>query len=116
MNAVLTASKVPVSPLASAGRGSHEITLRQTFILKNRRGLHLRPAALLVTSLSRFTCRVNVESCGVVVNARSIFELMCLAASCGAKLNFVCTGNDAPAAIAAIQGLFATNFAAAYAE
>ena len=113
MNAILTSGKAgiaePLAPINDRQEG-----LRETFILKNRQGLHCRPAALLVRTLVGFQCRVTVESNGADANARSIFELMGLAAGYGSRLTFAVTGRDAPAAMAALRRLFESDFAEAY--
>lgn len=114
----MPAALTPNNPLAdgpAAAQAGAKI-VRKTLVLKNRRGLHCRPAALLVNTLTGFRAQATVESNGGVANARSIFELMCLAAGYGTKLTFVFTGSDADDALAAIQRLFDNNFAAAYAE
>ena len=38
---------------------SKETTLRRTFIMTNRNGLHARPCALLDKALQPFTCEVE---------------------------------------------------------
>ena len=86
----------------------------QSFVLKNRLGLHCRPAALLVKNLEHFGCKVMVESNGTVANGRSIFGLLYLAAGYNAKLAFVLTGSDVEEAIKMIQRLFESDFAEAY--
>lgn len=91
-------------------------TIRQTFVVENRNGLHCRPAVLLVKTLGKFDCQSTVHCNGASANPHNIFELMGLAAGCGSVLEFKMIGPDAAAAMAAIQRVFATNFAAAYAE
>jgi phosphotransferase system HPr (HPr) family protein len=96
--------------------GAGQEAIRHTFVLNNRRGLHSRPAILLIKTLQKFRCQATVECNGSVANGRSVFELMCLAACFGSKLTFAMSGSDAKAAMAAVQGLFDTNFAQAYAQ
>jgi phosphotransferase system HPr (HPr) family protein len=91
-------------------------TVRRMFVLNNRRGLHSQPAILLINTLLEYHCTATVECNGAVANARSVFELMCLAAGFGSKLTFTMTGSDAKQAMAAIQNIFDTNFAEAYAD
>jgi phosphotransferase system HPr (HPr) family protein len=86
------------------------------FILKNRHGLHWRPAALLARRLQHFGCEVTVESSGGIANGRSLVELLSLAAGYKAKLTFVLTGMDAEEALATLRELFKNNFAEAYHE
>lgn len=89
---------------------------KHAFVLKNRQGLHCRPAAQLVKSLRDFDCKVIVEGNGATANARSIIGLLTLAAGYGTKLTFTVTGPDTRAAMAAIQLLFENDFAEAYRE
>ncbi|MDR3458644.1 MAG: HPr family phosphocarrier protein [Verrucomicrobiae bacterium] len=112
MNAVLTAENScnpkPGSRAAEAG------AVRQVFVLKNHQGLHCRPAALIINTLKGLVCTVIVENDGISANARSIFELLNLAAGYQTKLTFTVTGPDANKALAAIQRIFESNFADAY--
>jgi phosphotransferase system HPr (HPr) family protein len=113
MTAVLTPqstrTQAPFTPLAAGQQ-----TVRRSFVLKNRQGLHCRPAALLIKTLEQFRCTGTVEGNGTIANAQSLFDLMCLSAGYGTTLTFVFTGSDAPQAMAAVQQIFDTNFAAAY--
>ncbi len=102
----ITAAPAPVQTKAES--------LSQTFVLQNRQGLHCRPAALLVKTLTSFDCRVTVEGNGAIANGRSIIGLMTLAAGFGTKLTFILTGPGARRAMNAIQCLFENNFSAAY--
>jgi len=115
MNRLLTPHHVhtmEANPLQPPAGGM----IRQVFVLQNHLGLHCRPAALLINSLKDQVCTVLVDNSGVVANARSLFELMNLAAGYQAKLTFTITGPDAASAMAAIQHLFETKFADAYDE
>ncbi len=102
----LPAQEPPV-PVASG-------TIRKTLVLKNRRGLHCRPAALLIKTQAAFRSTVMVEANDTRANGRSILGLMTLSAAYGARLTFTVTGLDAAETMAAIQGLFNNNFAQAY--
>jgi phosphotransferase system HPr (HPr) family protein len=64
----------PVTPRKESG------TLQQSFILKNRSGLHARPSALLLKTVRAFQCEISVECHGELANAQSIMGLMALAA------------------------------------
>lgn len=89
-------------------------TLRQTFTMTNRHGLHARPCALLVKTLRRFACKVEVGAGDGVVNAQSILGLMSLGVGFGSKLTFMINGREAARAMAAVQQLFKTQFEEAY--
>jgi len=88
--------------------------ITETFSLRNPHGLHARPAALLVRTLTEFDCIITVECGGYSVNGRSILGLLCLAAGYGSRLTFIARGREASRALAAVKNLFATNFENAY--
>jgi phosphocarrier protein HPr len=93
-----------------------EGVVKRTFIIQNPRGLHCRPAALLIKTFEDFPCKVTVEGPGASANGRSILQLLSLAAGYETKLTFVLTGRDAKEAMAAVQRVFEDNFAEAYAN
>ncbi|HUO57172.1 MAG TPA: HPr family phosphocarrier protein [bacterium] len=76
----------------------------------NRLGLHLRAAAQLVKTSSKFKCRVLVRSHDGHVDGKSLINLLTLAASYGSELTIIFQGEDAKAASAAIQQLFQNKF------
>ena len=84
-------------------------SLCRTFVLKNRRGLHCRPAALLINKLRGFACEMTVENNGTVVDARSILGILSLAAGYESKLTFRASGTEAAPALEEVQRLFETN-------
>jgi phosphocarrier protein HPr len=102
------------APINPAGARSSAAPLRQTFVLRNRNGLHARPCVLLVKTLEAFHCRVNVECNGEMADASSVIGLLMLAAGYDSKLVFTVTGSDAAAAMKAIGKLFETGFREAY--
>ena len=89
-------------------------TIKRVFVVENKLGLHARPSALIIKTLQPFRCEVTIESRGETVNGRSILGLLTLAAGYGTQLNFTAIGDDAAAALAEIERLFASNFAEAY--
>lgn len=98
-----------------APAGPTQPTLRQTFAMTNRKGMHARPCALLVRTLRPFACEARVEANGAVASGKSILGLMALAAGFGSNLTFIITGSEAARAMAAVQRLFETQFEEAYA-
>lgn len=105
----------PVSHKKTASDGPAEPTLRQTFAMTNRNGLHARPCALLVKTLRPFACDVKVEHGDATASGNSILGLMALAAGFGSRMTFIITGSEAARAMAAVQRLFETQFEEAYA-
>ena len=62
--------------------------------LRNKLGLHIRPAAQFTKIASQFGADVFLTNNGVRVNAKSIMGVMMLAANKGAVLTIECNGSD----------------------
>lgn len=84
--------------------------MERMFTVKNKLGLHARPAALFVQTTSRFQAAVKVERGGQVVDGKSIMGLMMLAAEEGAQLKIMADGSDEQEMLAALDQLFASRF------
>lgn len=78
--------------------------------IKNKAGLHTRPAAQLVKVASKFKADFFIEKDGVEINAKSIIGVMTLAAPKGTKLKLRFTGADEADAAKAIVKLFDDGF------
>ena len=76
----------------------------------NTLGLHARPAAEFVKIAARFTCSVQVRKDTLEVNGKSIMGMMMLAAECGSSLQLRLEGDDAHAALTALEALIAAGF------
>ena len=84
--------------------------LTRQVVVVNRRGLHARAAARLVTLAERFGAAVDVTRDGQTVSARSIMGLMILGAGQGATLHLRAEGWDAREALDAIAALIEAGF------
>ena len=71
-------------------------------VLKNKYGLHARPATLIAQMAKPFACSISLEKRkdGQRVDAKSIFGMLTLAAECGSKMILRATGEDAQDAVA----------------
>ncbi|ACF13152.1 Phosphotransferase system, phosphocarrier protein HPr [Chloroherpeton thalassium ATCC 35110] len=78
--------------------------------VRNRAGLHTRPAAALVKLASRFRSDFFIEKDGMEINAKSIISVMTLAAPKGTKLKIKLDGEDENEAVEAIAKLFEDGF------
>ncbi|KAB2640141.1 MAG: HPr family phosphocarrier protein [Verrucomicrobia bacterium] len=78
--------------------------------IKNRNGLHARPAALFVKTSSRYRSEVWVEKDGERVNGKSIMGLMMLAAGKGSVLRVIAEGEDAESVLTELEQLISTRF------
>lgn len=89
---------------------SGELSLTREFTILNKFGIHARPAALLVKTLSRFQCDVTIERDGMKASGKSIMSLLTLEGYQGAVLKVTATGPDAAEAMEAIAELIAKKF------
>lgn len=76
----------------------------------NKLGLHARASAKLTQLASSYPCEVWLERNGRRVNAKSIMGVMMLAAAKGSTITIDTQGEQADAALAAIQALVADRF------
>lgn len=90
--------------------GEHNQKIAREYVIKNRYGIHARPAALLVKTASKFEADVTVEKGTIKVSGKSIMGLMTMEASCGTKIRVVAEGADAQQALAEIESLFQNKF------
>lgn len=85
-------------------------TVMREFTILNKFGIHARPAALFVKTVSRFQSEVTVEREGMTASGKSIMGLLTLEGYQGAVLKISATGPDADAALEAIGELIAKKF------
>lgn len=88
----------------SGVQGERMVTIR------NRYGLHARPAAEFVKLSSKFASDITVEKEGLEVNGKSIMGVMMLAAECGSELRIRAVGQDADEAVEALATLVRDRF------
>jgi phosphocarrier protein len=78
--------------------------------IKNRQGLHARPAGLLVKEAARFQSDVFFSKNGLEVNGKSIMGVMMLAAEVGSEIVIRAEGPDAQEALQALVALIDRRF------
>lgn len=79
-------------------------------VIKNRAGLHTRPAALLVKTAAKFKSDFYINKDGMEINGKSIIGVMTLAAEQGAKMILRFSGEDEKEAAKAVLELFERGF------
>ncbi len=84
--------------------------LSQEVIVKNKLGIHARPAAQFVKTASQFSCDIRVEKDEEEVDGKSIMGLMMLAAGYESKLVITTEGDDEEEALKIMTDLVANNF------
>ncbi len=78
--------------------------------IKNRAGIHARPAALLVQTASRYQSTIYIEKENDRINGKSIMGIITLGASYGTSLKLIAEGGDENDAIEAMVKLFDSKF------
>lgn len=84
--------------------------MEKIMTIRNRMGLHARPAAMFVQEAGKFKSQVYVVKDGLQVNGKSVMGLMLLAAESGSKLVIKADGPDENDAISALEKLFERRF------
>ena len=82
---------------------------RQVTII-NKLGLHARPAMQFVDIANQFQSGIKVWKSDQCVDGKSIMQMMMLAATAGTALKIVADGEDAPAALDALEKLINEKF------
>jgi phosphocarrier protein len=86
-------------------------TATTTITIKNRLGMHARPAMLFAEVAGRFIATITVgHDESEQVDAKSIMQLMMLAATEGTELTINADGSDAHDAIAELVELVNSGF------
>ena len=78
--------------------------------IRNRAGMHARPAALLVKTASAYAAQVYIEKDGERVNGKSIMGVITLGATYNSQLKVIADGPDEVAALDAMERLFENRF------
>jgi phosphocarrier protein len=84
--------------------------LQAIVTVKNRAGLHTRPAAMLVKLAARFKCDIYLNRDGFSINAKSIIGVMTLAAEQGSNLEISTEGQDEQQALDELIAFFDSGF------
>lgn len=78
--------------------------------VKNRAGIHARPATLIAQMANKFTSEITLEKDSIVVNAKSIMGVITMAAGYNTTMTLKVDGPDESEAASAIENLFETKF------
>jgi phosphotransferase system HPr (HPr) family protein len=84
--------------------------LEQRATVKNKLGIHARPAALLVQAAAVFTSEITLEKDGLAINGKSIMGVMMLAAEVGSVITVRVEGEDARDALDRIVEMIESKF------
>lgn len=77
--------------------------VKKKVIVKNKQGLHARPAALFVQIANKFDARITVKREREEVNGKSIMGILTLGAEKGSSITIEADGEDAHLAILELE-------------
>lgn len=79
--------------------------VEKRMVIKNKSGLHARPAALFVQIANRYNSDVTVRKGKLEVNGKSIMGILMLAAEKGSTITLKVEGEDAEKTILELERL-----------
>lgn len=77
--------------------------IKKKLTIRNKQGLHARPAALFVQIANKFDSKITIKSDDEEVNGKSIMGILMLGAEKGTEVIIEAEGNDAAMAIAELE-------------
>jgi phosphocarrier protein len=89
---------------------SDEIVAEGRARVRNRLGLHARPAAEFVKLAARFQSEIQLSKDGLAVNGKSIMGVLMLAAERGSELVIQGVGPDAAEAVEVLRSCVEEGF------
>jgi len=81
--------------------------VKKQLIVKNKSGLHARPAALFVQVANKFDSRITVKRDSEEVNGKSIMGILMLGAEKDSIIIIEADGEDAQAAVEELEKIIA---------
>ena len=76
-------------------------------VIKNKSGLHARPAAIFVQVANKYDSEVIIKKGKLEVNGKSIMGILMLAAGKGSQVTLKIDGEDAEKAMSELEGVLA---------
>lgn len=80
--------------------------IQEKIRIKNKLGIHARPATLLAQEAGKFKSEIFIAKDGIEVNAKSIMGIMMIAAEQGSVLILTVKGSDEKEAAKALKNIF----------
>ncbi|MGI6192383.1 MAG: HPr family phosphocarrier protein [Christensenellales bacterium] len=74
--------------------------VKGTVTIKNKSGLHARPASVFVKETLKYKSAINIVVNGKEYNAKSILGVLAACAKTGTEIEIICNGDDETEALA----------------
>lgn len=82
----------------------------KTVVIRNKLGLHMRPAQKFVKTATACGCNVELVHKGHVIDAKSIMNLLAACIKCGDEVELRCSGDNEAGALATMVSLVESGF------
>lgn len=82
----------------------------ENITIKNKQGLHMRPAKVLAKEIAKFPCDVKLVVGEKEVNAKSVMNIVTANIKCGMLVEVKCNGPKEDEALKTVKELAATGF------
>ncbi len=82
--------------------------IKKEFTVKNKQGLHARPAAIFVQVANKFDSRITVRRDAEEVNGKSIMGILMLGAEKGSVIVIEADGRDAEIALVELEKIISS--------
>lgn len=76
------------------------------YTIKDKLGIHARPAGILVKNAKEFISEIKIEANDKEGNMKTIFSLMGMGIKCGDCIKVIACGNDEDIAIEKMESVF----------
>ena len=88
--------------------------LSRTIEVTNKQGIHTRPSTLVAKKASEFEADIHISRGERKADAKSVMQVVMLAATRGTELEVTASGPDAEVALEVISKLLVSDFEEAY--
>lgn len=90
------------------------VALKQQVTVTNKWGVHTRPSTLVAKLAAEFVSDIQISTSSGTADAKSVLQIVMLAASCGTVLEVSASGSDQENALKAICELLQSDFGDVY--
>ena len=80
-----------------------------TYVIKDKEGIHARPAGIVVAEAKKYASTFTISNKGKSADLKRIFGVMSLCVKCGEEVVVKVEGPDEEAASAAVEEVFKGN-------
>lgn len=80
-----------------------------TYTIRDKEGIHARPAGIVVAEAKKFTSNIQISSKGKTTDLKRIFGVMGLCVKCGEEVSITVEGPDENEATEALEKVFRIN-------